>query len=138
MLGKLDSYMQKNEINPHLTSYTKTYTRPGADCGSDHELLITKFRLKLKKAGKTPRPFRYDLNQIPYDYTVEVRNRFNGLDLIECLMNYGMRFVTLYRRQDQDHPHGKEMQKSKMAVRGGLTNSCEKKRSEKQRRKGKI
>ena len=52
----------------------------------------------MKKAGKTTRPFRYDLNQIPYDYTVEVRNRFKGLDLIECLMNYGMRFVTLYRK----------------------------------------
>ena len=61
--------------------------------------LTAKFRLKLKKVGKTTRPFRYDLNQIPYDYTVEVRNRFRGLDLIECLMNYGMRFVTLYRRQ---------------------------------------
>ena len=60
---------------------------------------LPKFRLKLKKAGKTTRPFRYDLNQIPYDYTVEVRNRFKGLDLIECLMNYGRRFVTLYRRQ---------------------------------------
>ena len=66
---------------------------------SDHELLITKFRLKLKKVGKTTRPFSYDLNQIPYDYTVEVRNRFKGLDLIEYLMNYGMRFMTLYRRQ---------------------------------------
>ena len=55
--------------------------RVGLNCGSDHELLITKFRLKLKKAGKTARPFRYDLNQIPYDYTVEVRNRFKGLDL---------------------------------------------------------
>ena len=75
-------------------------TRPGADCGSDHELLIAKFRLKLKKVGKTTRPFMYDLNQILYDYTMEVRNRFKGLDLIiECLMNYGMRFVTLYRRQ---------------------------------------
>ena len=75
-------------------------TRPGADCGSDHELLIAKFRLKLKKVGKTTRPFRYDLNQIPYDYTVEVRNRFKGLDLkTECLMNYGWKFVTLYRRQ---------------------------------------
>ena len=79
--------------------YTVNKTRPGADCGSDHELLITKFRLKLKKVGKTSRPFRYDLNQIPYDYTVEVRSRFQGLDLIECLMNYGLRFVTLYRRQ---------------------------------------
>ena len=57
--------------------------RPGADCGSYHELLIAKFRLKLKKVGKTTRPFRYDLNQIPYDYTVEVRNRFKELDLID-------------------------------------------------------
>ena len=73
--------------------------RPGADCGSDHELLIAKFRLKLKKTGKTIRPFRYDPNQIPYDYIVEVTNRFKGLDLIEYLKNYGRRFVTLYRRQ---------------------------------------
>ena len=74
-------------------------TRLAAGCGSHHELLIAKLRLKLKKVGKTTRPFRNDLNQIPYDYTVEVRNRFKGLDLIECLMNYGWRFVTLYRRQ---------------------------------------
>ena len=73
-------------------------TRQGADCGSDHEPLIVKFRLRLKKVGKTTRPFRYDLNQIPNDYSVEVRNRFKELDLIECLMNYGQRFVTLYRR----------------------------------------
>ena len=58
-------------------------TRPGADCGSDHELLIAKFRLKLKKVGKTTRSFRYDLNQIPYDYTVDMGNRFKGLDLID-------------------------------------------------------
>ena len=70
-----------------------------ADCGSDHELLIDKFRLKLKKVGKTIRPCKYDLNQIPYDYTVEVGNRFKGRDLIECLKNYGQSFVTLYRRQ---------------------------------------
>ena len=57
--------------------------RQGADCGSDHELLIAKLRLKLKKVGKTTRPFRYDLNQIPYDYTVDVRNRFKGLDLTD-------------------------------------------------------
>ena len=74
-------------------------TRPGAVCGSDHELLIEKFRLKWKKVGKTTRQFRYDLNQVPYSYTVEVINRFKGLDLIECLKNYGQRFVTLYRRQ---------------------------------------
>ena len=79
--------------------YTVAKTRPGADCGSDHELLIAKFRLKLKKVGKTTRPFRYDLNQIPYNCPVEVRNRFKGLDLIECLMNYGPSFVILYRRQ---------------------------------------
>ena len=60
------------------SSIQSTKTRPGADCGSDHELLIAKFRLKLKKVRKTTRPFRYDLNQIPYDYTVEVRNRFKG------------------------------------------------------------
>ena len=65
-------------------------TRPGADCGSDHKLLIAKFRLKLKKAGKTTRPFRYDLNQIPYNYTVEVTNRFKGLDLIQCLKDGGL------------------------------------------------
>ena len=74
-------------------------TRPGVDCGSDHELIVAKFRLKLKKVGKTTRPFRYDVNEIPYDYTVEVRNRFKGLDLIEHLMNYGWKFVTLYRIQ---------------------------------------
>ena len=60
-----------------------TKTRPGADCGSDHELLIAKFRFTLKKVGKNPGPFRYDLNQIPYSYTVEVTNRFKGLDLID-------------------------------------------------------
>ena len=68
--------------------------------GSDHELLIAKFRLKLKKVEKTTRPFLHDLNQIPYSYTVEVTNRFKGLDLIECLMIYGRRFMTLYRRQE--------------------------------------
>ena len=81
------------------SSIQSAKTRPGADCGSDHELLITKFRLKLKKVGKTTRPFRYDINQIPEDYTVEVTNRFKGLDLIECLKNYGQRFVILSRRQ---------------------------------------
>ena len=67
--------------------------------GSDHELLIAKLRLKLKKAGETSRPFRYDLNQVPYNYTVEVTNRFKELDLIKCMKNYGQRFVTLYMKQ---------------------------------------
>ena len=78
-------------------------TRLGADCGSDHESLIAKFKLKLKKARKTTRPFRYGLNQIPYNYTVQwkwqIDNRFKGLDLKECLKNYARRFITLYRRQ---------------------------------------
>ena len=68
------------------SSIQSTKTRLGADCDSDHELHFAKFRIKLKKVGKTTRPFRYDLNQIPYDYTVEVTNRFKELDLIECLM----------------------------------------------------
>ena len=67
--------------------------------GSDHELLIAKFRLKLKKVGKTTRPFRHDLNQPAYNYRVKVTSRFKGLDLIECVRNYGRRFVTLYKRQ---------------------------------------
>ena len=65
------------------SSIQSAKTRSGADCGSDHELLITKYKLKLKKVGKTTRPFRYDLNQIPYDYTVEVTHRFKGLDLMD-------------------------------------------------------
>ena len=95
----------KNQIDYILcsqrwrSSIQSAKIRPRADCGSDHELLIAKFRLKLKKLEKTTRPFRFDLHQIPYDYTVEVRNRFKGLDLIEFLKNYGRRFVTLYRRQ---------------------------------------
>ena len=76
-------------------------SKRGADCGSDHEQIIAKFRLKLKKVGKTTRPFRYNLYQIPYDYTVEVTNRFKGLDQIDRLTKElrTVRFVTLYRRQ---------------------------------------
>ena len=118
--------------------YIVTKTKPGADCGSDHELLIAKFRLKLMDVGKTTRPFRYDQNQIPYNYTVAVKNRFKGLDLIDCLKNYGWRFMTLYRRQGSRPSPWKRNAKSKMAVWGGLTSSSEKKRSKKQRRNGKI
>ena len=82
------------------SSIQSAKTRPEADCGSDHELLIAKFRLKLKKVGKTTRPFRYDLSQIPYDYTVEVTNTFKGLDLIDRVPeNCGQRFTTFYGRK---------------------------------------
>ena len=77
----------------YIVSKNKT-----GSCGSDHELSIAKFRLKLKKVGKTSRSFSYDLNHIPYDYMVEVTNRFKGLDLIDCLKNYRWRFVPLHRR----------------------------------------
>ena len=79
--------------------YIVSKTRPEADCGSYHELLVAKFELKLNKVGKTTRPFRYDPNQIRYDYIVEVTNRFRGLDLMECQKNDGQSYVTLYRRE---------------------------------------
>ena len=80
--------------------YSQKKTRPGADCASDHELLIAKFRLKWKKVEKTTRPFRYDLNKIPYDYTVDVGNRFKGLDLLDRVSDeLWTEDVTLYRRQ---------------------------------------
>ena len=91
----------------------------------DHELLIAKFRPKLKKVGKTARPFRHDLNQTPYDYTVEVRNEL-WTEVCDTLQETGIKIIPM------------EMQKSTMAFLGGLTNSCEKKRSKKKRRKEKI
>ena len=103
-------------------------TRPGADCGSDHELLIAKFRLKLNKVGKPTRPFRYDLNQVLYDYTVEVRNRFKGLDLIDRVPDELWTEVhdIVQETGIKTIPMEKECKK---AVWGGLTNSREKKRS---------
>ena len=103
---------------------------------SSHQ--VAKFRLKLKKVGKTTRLFRYGINQIPYDYTVEVTKRSRELDLIECLKNYGRRFVTLFRRPWSRPSPRKRNAKGKMVVSGGLTNSCERKRSERQRGEGKI
>ena len=83
------------------------------------QILIAKFRLKLKKVRKTTRPFRYDLNQIPNNYTVEVRNRFKGLDLTECLKNYGQRFMTLYRRQgSRPSPRKRNAKKQSGCLRG--------------------
>ena len=104
--------------------------------GSDHELLITKFRLKLKKTGKTTRPFRYDLNQIPHDYTVEVRNRFKGLDLIDRVPDELWKEVcdTVQETGIKTIPMEKKWKKAKWLSGEAL----QKKRSEKQRRKGKI
>ena len=114
----------KNQIDYILCSWRwriciqSAKTRLGADCGLDHELLIAKFRLKLKKVGKTTRPFRYDLNQIPDYYTVEVTNSFKGLDLIECLKNYGQRFVTLYRRWwSKPHPRKRNAERQNGCLR---------------------
>ena len=89
--------------------------RLGAHCGSDHELIIAKFKLKLKKVGKTIRPFRYDLNQMSHDYTVEVRNRLKGLDLIDRVPDeLWMEVCT--GDKNQEHPQENEIHKSKMAV----------------------
>ena len=93
-------------------------TRLGADCGSYHELLIAKFRLKLKKVGETTRPFRYDLNQIAYDNTVEVRNRFKGPDMTDRVPDELWMEVPniVHETGSKTIPPKKEMQKSKMAV----------------------
>ena len=92
-----EDYIQSAKIRSSIKS---AKTRPGADCSSDHKLIIAKFRLKLKKVGKMTRPFRYELNQIPYDYTVGVTNRFKGLDLIDRAPDELWTEVSdLYRRQ---------------------------------------
>ena len=90
----------RNSSNLRGSPIQSVKARLGADCSSDHELFIAKFKLKLKKVGKTTRPFRYDLNQITYDYTVERRNRFKGLDLIDKVPEKPwMEVHELYRRQ---------------------------------------
>ena len=93
-------------------------TRPGADCGSDYELLIAKLRFKLKEVGKTTWPFRYDLNQIPYKYTVEVTNRFKGLDLVNRVLEELWMKVhnTVQKATTKTIPQKKEMQKGKVVV----------------------
>ena len=112
--------------------------RPGVDCGSDHELLIAKFRLKLKKIGKTTRPFRHDLNQIPYDYTVEVRNRFKGLDLIDRVPDELWNEVRDIVQETgiKTIPMEKKCKKAKWLSVEALQIAV--KRTEKQRKKGKI
>ena len=102
--------------------YIVTKTRLGADCVSDHGLLITKFRLKFKKVGKTTRPLRYDLNQIPCDYTVEVTNRFKGLDLVDrgseelCMEVCNTCSQPCIGGSDNNHPQEKEIQEGKLVV----------------------
>ena len=122
--------------------YIVSKTRPGSDCGSDHELHIAKFRLKLKKVGKTTRPFRYDLNQIRYDYTVEVRNRYKGLDLIDRVPD---ELWTEVHDIVQDTgiktiPKKKKCKKAKWLSWEALQIAVKRReaRSKKQRRKGKI
>ena len=121
------------------SSIQSAKTRPGADCGSDHEPLIANFRLKLKKVGKTTRLFRYDINQIPYNYTVEVMNRFKGLDLVDRVPEEReQRFTTLYRRRWPKPSQRKRNARRQSSCLRGLINSWEKKRSKRQQRKGKI
>ena len=112
----------------------------GADCGSNHELLTAKFRLKLKKVGKTTKPFRYDLNQIPYDYTVEVRNRFKGLDLIDRVPDELWNEVgdIVQETGIKTIPMEKKCKKAKWLSGEALQIAVKKKRGENQRRKGKI
>ena len=116
--------------------YSQKKTRSGADCGPDHELLIAKFRLKLKKVGKITRSFRYALNQIPYDYTVEVTNRFKGLDLIDrVLEKLWMEFSDIVQEAVINTIPKK---KAKWFSEEALQIAVEKKRSERKRREGKI
>ena len=112
----------------------------GADCGSDHDLLFAKIRHKLKKVRKITMSFRYDLNQILYDYTVEVANRFKGLNLIDRVPEELWMEVsnTVQEAVIKNTPKKNKCKKRKMVIWGGLTNSWEKKRRERKRRKGKI
>ena len=127
----------RNQINYILCSWRwkssiqSAKTRPGTDCSSDHELFIAKFRLKLKKVGKTTRPYRYDLNQIPYDCIVEVTNRFKGLGLIDRVPEGLWTEVhdIVQEAVIKNIPTKKEMQEGKDKLWGGLTNSWEEKRS---------
>ena len=122
------------------SSILSAKTRPGTVCGSDHELCIAKFTLKLKNMGKTTKPFRYDINQIPYSYSIEVRNRFKGLDLIDRVPDELWTEVHDIVKETgiKTIPKKKKYKKAKWLPEESLTNSCEKKRSKKQRRKGKI
>ena len=122
-----------------VSSVQSAKTRPGADCGSDHELFISRFRLKLKEVGKTTRPFRYELKQIPYDYIVELTNRFKGLDLIDRVPEELWTVVCdlVQEAAIKTIPKKYKCKKANWLSEEDLSN-WEKKRSSRQRRKGKI
>ena len=136
--------MVNTEIRLILFSAAKDgealYSQQKQDQELTHELLLAKFRLKLKKVGKTTRPFRYDLNQIPYDYTVEERNRFKVLDLIDRVPDELWNEVhdIVQETGIKTTPMEKKRKKAKWLSGEALTNICEKKRRKKKRRKGKI
>ena len=144
---KSDGYLEKL-LQRWRSSIQSAKTILGVDCGLDHELLIAKFRLKLKKIGKTTRPFRYDLNQIPYDYTVEVRNRCKGLDLIDrvpdelwtevpdIVQETGIKTIPMEKKcKKAKRLSGEALQ---TAVKRRDEKKKKKKRRKNQRRKGKI
>ena len=120
------------------SSIQSAKTRLGGDCGSDHELLIAQFRLKLKKVGKTTRPFRYDINQIPYDYIVEVRKRFKGLDLIDRVPDELWTEVhdIVQETGIKTIPREKKCKKTKWLSEEALQTAI--KRRERQRRNGRV
>ena len=120
--------------------YTVNKNKTRSCCGSDHELLIAKFRLKLKKVGKTTRPFRYDLNQIPYDYTVEVRNTLKGLDLIDRVPEELWNEVRdiVQEAGIKTIPMEKKCKKAKWLSKEAFQIAVKRREAKKQRRKGKI
>ena len=122
------------------SSIQSTKTRLGADCGSDHELLMAKFRLKLKKVGKTTRPFSYDLNQTLYDYTVEVTNRFKGIDLIDRVPDELWTEVhdIVQETGIKTIPMGKKCKKAKWLSEEALQIAVKRRDTKSKRRKGKI
>ena len=111
-------------------------TRPGADCGSDHEFLIAKFRLKLEKVGKTTKPYRYDLNQIPFDYTVALMNRFKGLNLVDRVPEELWTYVHNILRRWWPKSFSRKRNARRQSC-WGFANSWEKKRRKRQKRKEK-
>ena len=122
------------------SSIESAKTRLGPDCGSDHELLIAKFKLKVKKVGKTTRPFRYDLNQIPQNFTAEARNRFKGLDLIDRLPDELRTEVhdTVEETGIKTIPKKKKCKKAKWLCEEALQVTVKRREEKKQRRRGKI